>query len=201
MFIPGRNPKSQKSRKIQPPLILIIMASDESINILIVVDTDAVKAAYPNPSTDSTSPTGISHENQYMIAADPRGIVSGQGTGNLNFNANVGDSVHFRGTSIYQNSDDAIIIYNIVKYSGDEVFNTFVTNKVTRAGAVQPDPSELDGIPPLEVSQNFMSLDSTVSNAGTEGFKVYFGLYTLEDDGETQTLFGYYSWDPQITVQ
>ena len=177
------------------------MSTSEDINVLIVIDTDYVKEHYTTPSQDPDNPTGIAHTGEYMIAADPRGIISGQGTADLNFKANVGDNVSFRGTSIYQNSDDAVIIYDIVKYSGEEVFNTFTVNQVTRTGAVQPDPDTANGIPPLQTTQNFLSLDSKVKSAGTENFKVRFGLYTLDDNGEDQTLYGYFQWDPTITVQ
>ncbi|MFN8393094.1 MAG: inclusion body family protein [Bacteroidia bacterium] len=177
------------------------MASSETINVLIVIDTDYVKAHYPNGSKDKTKPTGINHSSQFMICADPRGVVSGQGTADLVFKANVGDNVSFRGTSIYQNSDDAVIVYGIKYWSGDQVFNTFVTDMVTLTGAVQPDPAQLDGLPAKNVTQSFTSLDSKVARAGKENFYVYFALYTLDGTGEKQTLFGYYYWDPQIQVQ
>lgn len=176
------------------------MSSSANIDILIVIDTAYVKQNYPNPSQDSSDPTAINRDSEYMIAADPSGIVSRQGTADLNFRGKVGDIVSFRGTSVDQNSADAVIIYNIVKYGGDQVFNTFMTDQVTRSHALQPNPSALSGIPPLNVSQNFLSLGSQVASSGTEQFQVYFGLYTLNDDGETQSLYGYYKWDPTITV-
>lgn len=177
------------------------MASSETINVLIVIDTDYVKAHYPNGSKDKDHPTAIDHSSQFMICADPRGVVSGQGTFDLVFKANEGDIVSFRGTSIYQNSDDAVIVYGIRHWSGDQVFNTFVTNMVTLTGAVQPDRTQLDGLPANNVPQSFTSLDSKVGQAGTENFYVYFALYTLDATGENQNLFGYYYWDPQIQVQ
>lgn len=176
-------------------------SSSEDINVLIVIDTDYVKRTYPNPSQDPNNPTGIDHNSQFMICADPRGIISGQGTADLNFKAFPGDQVSFRGISIYGNSDDAVIIYGIKYWSGDNVFNSFVTNLVQRKGAVEPDPSSPNGLPPKHVPLNFISLDSKVAKGGTENFFVYFALYTLGADGETQNLYGYYYWDPTITVQ
>jgi hypothetical protein len=176
-------------------------ASAQTINVLVVIDTDYVKSHYPNPSKDLNNPTGIDHNSQFMICTDPRGAVTGQGTADLSFPANVGDFVSFRGTSIYQNSDDAVIVYGIKYWKGDQVFNTFVTNMVTLTGAVQPDPNQLNGLPPKNVTQSFVSLDSKVARAGTENFYVQFGLYTLDGTGEKQTLFGYFYWDPQVRVQ
>lgn len=176
------------------------LASGESISVLVVIDTEYVKSKYPNPSKDPSKPTGIDHNSQFMICSDPRGIVSGQGTADLNFKALPGDTVSFTGTSIYDNSDDAVIVYNILYWKGDQVFNQFVPNLVVRNGAVQPDPNTENGLPALHVKANFSSLDSKVRNNGKESFYVQFALYTLGSDGNTQNLQGYYYWDPTITV-
>jgi hypothetical protein len=173
-------------------------ASLVEIDVLVVIDTDYVIANYPNPSQNQNSPTFIDHNSQYMIASDARGIISGQGTATLNFRAFPNDIVKFRGTSIYQNSDAAVIVYGVEYWYGDQVFNNFNSDKVTRAGAVMPNQNG-NGLPAETVKLNFMSLDSTVSNAGTENFYVYFALYVC-NDGENQSLYGYYAWDPAITV-
>lgn len=175
--------------------------STENINVMIVIDTDYVKTHYPNPSKDSTKPTGINHNSQFMICTNKRGIISGQGTADLNFRANVGDFVSFRGTSIYGNADDAVIVYDIERWSGDQVFNQFVPNLVERKRAAVPDPDTDNGLPAKNLVADFNSLDSKVRKAGKQNFYVYFALYTLAEDGETQKLLGYYYWDPTITVQ
>ncbi len=158
------------------------------------------KKNYPNPSKDPNNPTGINHSSQYMICSDPRGIISGQGTADLNFKANPGDSVWFRGTSIYQNSDDAVIVYGIVYWSGDKVFNQFTPVLVKRNRAVMPNVDTTNGLPAVQAPISFTSLNTTVKQSGTENFYVYFALYTLADDGQSQNLYGYYYWDPTCTV-
>jgi hypothetical protein len=177
-----------------------LASSAEQINILIVIDTDYVMDHNPNPSKDPANPTGIDHSSQRMICYDPRGVVSGQGTADLNFKANPGDLVSFTGTSIYDNSDSAVIVYGIKYWSGDHVFNNFVTNLVTRNRAVMPDPSQPNGIPPTQQKISFASYDSKVSGGGTENFYVYIAVYKLADDGQTQELYGYFYWDPTVTV-
>ena len=136
-----------------------------------------------------------------MIGYSPRGINSGQGTADLSFKANVGDLVSFRGTSIEQNSDDSVIVYGIKYWKGDKVFNRFISNKVVRSGAVQPNNTTDSGLPPVHKSQNFLSLDSIIAKSGTENFYVYIALYTLSSNGNSQEPYGYYYWDPQVTVQ
>ena len=174
--------------------------SAQSINVLIVIDTEYVKANYPNPSQDPNNPTGINHSSQFMICTGSRGIISGQGTADLNFKANPGDFTSFFGESIYANADDAVIVYGIKYWNGVNVFNTFTVDLVRRTNAVMPNVNTSNGLPAVTGPDNFISLDSRVSQKGTENFYVYFALYTLADDGETQKLFGYYYWDPTITV-
>ncbi|SFD88537.1 Inclusion body protein [Chitinophaga sp. CF118] len=181
-----------------------LKASMVSIDILVVINTDyikdyCVKNNIP-PHLDPNNPYGIDHSSEFMICTGAREIFSGQGTGDLYFRANPGDSVSFRGTSIYANSDDAVILYGIKKYEGDDVFNTFVVNKVRRNGAVIPDTSTPNGIPALHTQISFNSYTSTVSGSGEEGFKVQFGLYELDANGQIQNLYGYFDWDPRIKV-
>ena len=174
--------------------------SAKSMDILVVIDTELVKESYPNPSKDPDNPTGIAHNSQFMICTGTRGVVSGQGTADLNFKANPGDYVSFFGQSISANGDDAVIIYDIRYWNGAKVFNRFGIDVVTRQGAVKPNPESENGLPALNGPNDFISLDSRVRGQGIENFYVYFALYTLADNGEDQVLMGYYYWDPTITV-
>jgi hypothetical protein len=181
-------------------IMSIEIASGVDIKILIIIDTDYVKTTYSHPSQDPESPTGINHNGQFMICTDPRGIISGQGTADLNFKAKPRDIVSFKGISIYGNSVDAVIIYGIKHLSGNHVFRPFLPNLIERQYAVVPDVDTPDGLPAKTVAADFISLDSKVEKIGTENFYVCFALHTLAGDGETQQLFGYYCWDPSITV-
>ncbi|ECD9503911.1 DNA-directed RNA polymerase subunit beta [Salmonella enterica subsp. diarizonae] len=170
------------------------------INVLCVIDTELVKKKYPNPSQDPANPTGIVHDSEYMLVTGARGDVRGQGTADLSFRANVGDKVSFTGTSIYANADDAVIVYGIKFGGGTDVFSHFIPVVLTRDGAVMPDPHTPCGIPPTNQKINFSKYCADVQYAGKENFIVYFALYTLDDSGHNQKLFGYYCWDPAITV-
>jgi hypothetical protein len=180
---------------------LELNSSSQEIDILVVIDTDYVKSNYPNPSQDPNNPTGIDHNSQHMIVSNTNAI-SGQGTADLNFSAKAGDEVSFRSTSISQNSDDAVIIYNIKYWSGDQVFNTFVYDAVTRQQAVVPNYNSANGLPANTANITFSSFDSKVKSTGTENFYVQFALYQLDpNNSNNQILFGYYYWDPTITVK
>ena len=179
---------------------IVLDASSREIDVLIVIDTEFVKNKYPNPSQDPNAPTGIDHAGEFMLCTGSRGPVVGQGTADLKFQANPGDIVSFAATSIYANSDDAVIVYGINYWSGDHVFNTFVPNVVVRRGAAVPDPDTMNGLPAMQVAVNFASFGAKVKAGGTENFYVFFALYVLGADGETQNLFGYFYWDPTIVV-
>lgn len=185
-----------------------LAAVAQKVDILTVIDTETIKAFWNKsdpsrtPSQDKKNPTGLDHNNKFMICTGSRGIISGQGTGDLSFKANVGDTVAFAGTSAYNNQIDAVIIYAIKKFSGTDVFNQFNANLYVRKEAVQPDPNSdsRDGLPALHVPMNFSSFEASVRQSGQEGFGVCFALYTLSDNGQRQDLYGYFWWDPTITV-
>lgn len=178
-----------------------LLASNETINILVVIDTDLIMDQHPRQtSPDQTKPVGLAHTSQYMIATDPRGINSGQGSADLSFRANVGDYVSFTGTSIYDNADSAVIVYGINYWNGDKVFNSFVANTLTRRNAVMPNSDSSNGLPAVQQSRNFSNFSAQVARSGTENFYVYIAVYSLNDDGQTQSLYGYFYWDPQVTV-
>ena len=176
------------------------LMSATAINVLVVIDTEYITTHYPNPSRDPNKPTGIDHKSQFMVCADPLGIVSGQGTADLNFKARAGDYISFRGTSIYANSDDAVLVYKIVHWAGDNIFNAFASNMVARSNAIMPNIDTPSGIPAKISPINFSALDSRVMRVGKADLMIQFALYKLDNDGQSQRLFGYYYWDPTITV-
>jgi len=123
--------------------------------------------------------------------------IQAQGTADVTFTANPGDHVAFRGTSIYGNSDDAIIIYGI--RNTEQVFNKFDYLYFKLTGAASPDINQDNGLPALHIESKFYSYESRVKKAGKDMFWVQFALY-VKSDGENQTLFGFYEWDPTIVV-
>jgi hypothetical protein len=174
----------------------------QEINVLVVIDTEYLKGAHPNPSKDQNYPTAIDHAHQYMLCTGSRGIVSGQGSGDLEFMANAGDGITFTGVSINNNSDDAVIVYDLKHFCGEQVFSPFHADMIVRAGAVQPnaDSPNRNGLPPVKRAANFAVFYSKIRLSGREGLGLAFGLYTLAPNGRDQELYGYFWWDPYITV-
>lgn len=166
------------------------------IFVNVVIDTKYLKKNYPNPSKDKNNPTGVNHNSQFMIV-DGEHVISGQGTADLHIQAAPGDQVYFTGNSIESDSSDAVIIYGLPHWKGDEVMSPFMYIPVELNGAVQPIMSD-DGLPPELVFRRFMRYQASVIRSGTEWFYVRIAVY--EQQGSEQVLFGYYKWDPAITA-
>lgn len=169
----------------------------KTINILIVIDTDRVVASYPNPSKDQAHPTGIAHNLGYMVCTGTT-VNSGQGTGDLDFNALVGDTVRAFATSGSDNFEDAVLLYGLPKFSGDQVFSTFNYQDFTKS-TVNPQ-STTQPLPARIVDEEFWFYQASVIRKGTEGYMVEFALYTRDQNTGNPVLKGYYYWDPTIRV-
>lgn len=166
------------------------------INVQITIDTEAVIKDFPNPSTDSNQPTGIGHQYEYMVVTDGSAL-SGQGGADLNFAAQVGDNVRFSGTSGSGNFENAVLLYGINRFGGDQVFAPFMSFTYTKEGVA---PSGYHVLPAKLESLQYWFYEGRVINAGVENYKVAFALYTRDSFGKPQ-LHGYFEWDPTITVE
>lgn len=160
------------------------------INMIVVLDVDRLMRDYPNPSQDQNHPTGIVHNYAYMVVSNNKEI-SGEGTGDLNFSAGVGDRVRVHGISEYANFEKSILIYNMDRFQGDQVFGEFTSTTYTKKTAKPSGPNVL----PAEISNlDFWFFESNVKKTGTEGYYVKFAVYI------DTVLKGYFYWDPTITV-
>jgi hypothetical protein len=169
----------------------------KTVNILISIDTDSVKKSYPNPSHDPNHATGIGHNLGYMVATGTT-VNSGQGTGDLNFNALVGDTVRSFAISGSDNFEDSVLLYGMPRFSGDQVFGTFIYQNFTKSTVVANSP--VTPLPARIVEESFWFYQASVATKGTEGFMVQFGLYTRDPNSGQPVLYGYFQWDPTIKV-
>jgi hypothetical protein len=168
------------------------------IDILIAIDTDAVLANNPNPSKDPDSPTGIAHNMGFMVCTGTT-IVSGQGTGDLNFNALVGDTVRVFGVSGSDNFEASVLVYSLPKFGGTPVLDDFEYKNFNNKSSVVPQSTSTP-LPARIVPESFWFYQADVNNPGTENYMVQFALYGRDPNTGQPTLVGYYAWDPTITV-
>ena len=166
-----------------------------NVNVHITIDAASLVAAFPSPSQDSASPTMVGHNYAYMVVTDGSAI-SGNGTGDLNFSASVGDVVRFSAASSSNNYDDAVLIYGIAPFGGGTVVIDNLLGLTYPSTDVYPSgPSVL---PAETAARTFTFFQGAVSATGTEHYSVYFALYTRVE--RQLTLYGYFGWDPTITV-
>ncbi|MDD5271981.1 MAG: inclusion body family protein [Methylovulum sp.] len=176
------------------------MPSKNKNAILMVINTESVKARYVAPSKNAGRPTSIDNSGQFMLSSGVGHISGNPVNADLAFLANKGEEVSFRAVSVYGNSDDAVILYGMKHCSGNKVFRAFKSNLVTLEGAVEPDNASDNGLPAVLESMNFASLDTKVAMPGVENLYINFALYALADDGQTQQLYGYFQWESTISV-
>lgn len=137
----NRKARNRVGKNKKPFFMENLQASAVFINILSVIDTEYVKSTYPNPSQDPNNPTSIDHYSEFVLCTGSRGTFD-PGTAVLSFTANPGDEVPFRAVSIYDNSDDAVIVYGIAPFGeSSNLFNTFVADVVTLQQLQSPIPT------------------------------------------------------------
>ncbi len=168
----------------------------KTINIDVIFDAEGIMAKY-GKNSDQNNPTGIAHSFGYMVATS--NTMSGSGTGDLVFSALVGDVVRFFGATASNNFENAALIYGLPRYSGDQVFKPFESTTYTKSGV---SPRDGDNVLPAIISdQKFWFYESSVKNKGTENYKVQFALYSRNATTGQPELYGYFQWDPTISVQ
>lgn len=173
------------------------------IDVIVVVDTAALYAFYQHksPSKNHLSPTPITHDYSYMVASYAY-VVDHQASPDLHLKAKVGDTLRFTGMSESANFDHGVIVYNITTFAGDKVHSS-----------VQPMIFEKDSVRPVEnkfpqvqfPDKVFGPIQLSVSRKGKSQYKVHFAMYSRAQGGTNegngnQTLFGYFEWDPTLTV-
>lgn len=175
-----------------------------TVNLIMIVDTDVIKTTY-GPNKGQSAAQGLNHhEGIHLIC--PKANYVGEANGasdpaNIIFSANVQDYVAFWGTTISNNSDDAVIVYDVSPNSNNpNVFNDFHSDQETLTSAIVP--SQPNAMPGQPATVSFYSFESKVKAKGTEAFTISFALYQIDpSDPEKQILYGCYYWDPTIEVK
>lgn len=169
----------------------------KTINVLITIDTDLVISQNPSPSTAANEPTTLTHDFTYgFMVVSGTTVNSGQGTALLNFNALVGDTVRFFAVSGSNNFEAAVLLYGLPRYQDDQVLSPFAYMSFTRSAVKPGTPNPL---PPTIVNEQFWFFQANVIQPGSERFLVQFGLYRRDLNGQL-ALYGYFQWDPTISV-
>ncbi|WCG84764.1 inclusion body family protein [Pectobacterium sp. A5351] len=174
-----------------------LKSSNSIINIIVVIDTDSIIRDFTgkNPSQDANKPTGISHQYSYMVVSSGSAL-QGQASADLNIKANVGDVIRWTGTSESDNFDSSVLVYGLPKFGGTDVFTGTTFKMYTKTSML---PKQNGPFPVTYTDQSYWFIQADINQKGTENYQIQFGLY-YRPDGGAQQLFGYFCWDPTITV-
>uniref|UniRef100_A0A8D8XJE4 Inclusion body protein n=1 Tax=Cacopsylla melanoneura TaxID=428564 RepID=A0A8D8XJE4_9HEMI len=165
-------------------------------NILVVIDTDRLEADYKDAhrSLDPEKPTPLEHKYAFMITNNDN-VVSGQATADLHIKGLVGDTVKWFGTSETNNFDIQVIVYNI-KHDKSDILSE-VRQEVYGKKYTYPKSKDMADIDHIYFKT--FKLDASLKEVGSVDYHVCFAVYTTVNSNERQ-LFGYFEWDPKITV-
>lgn len=169
------------------------------IDISVVFDTVTIEERYGEPSQKSTHPTGINHQDVYMIATKSVVQDGTQASADLTINALVDDSIRWRSESLSGNSDKSAIIYKIQKFGEGTLVTSEPEVRITHPDEPIPNLNDPASFSPKPSRDVYMTCD--VLRKGTEKYKVWFYLVDKDENtGELKT-HGYYYWDPTIHVR
>ncbi|MCH4997677.1 inclusion body family protein [Pectobacterium carotovorum] len=176
-------------------------SSNNVINVIVIIDTDRIinDPSIKSVSKDQAHPTPIGHQYSYMVAPS-QSAISGEGTGDLNIRANRDDVIRWTGISESANSDSSVLIYGLPRYAGDTVFTQV---EFVNSGRLEAEPAPTNNTSPFPVTfteQKHWYTQATITKLGTEQYQVQFALY-YRPHGGNQELYGYFQWDPTITVK
>ena len=168
----------------------------KTINIDVMFDTVTIEERYKGGGS-AENPIGINHADVFMVTQKAV-VASGQATADLSINALVNDTIRWRSESLSGNTDQAAIIYKIVKFSGKEV-TTVPAMRVSYPPTPIPDPGNPTSYQPSSTQADvFLSCEVLIQ--GTEGYQVWFYIVNKDPNTGKLSTFGYYYWDPTINV-
>ena len=175
-----------------------------NLKVLLVIDTDYIMENHEANNDGPDSPDQVGGKSLRIIYSGARSAKSGNEDADLSLRAKKEDHITFRAISCSGNSDDAVILYKIKHKEGTKVFSNFITDIEEIGEAAVPDPDTREGQGPLQGVHgelDFTSQEAIIKRVGTEILSVRFAVYTLNDAGNKQILYGYFEWNAKIIVE
>ncbi|GLY59366.1 AidA/PixA family protein [Pectobacterium carotovorum] len=171
--------------------------SHNIIYINTTIDTDAIiNDSSIKISTDEKKPQLIDNKFAYMVTTNDLAIM-GSGTGELSIVANIDDIIRWSSMSESANIDSSVIIYNISKNTGPNIFSNPEFYKRKRSAA---EPGSLIPIPVSFVEQNNWYMQSTLLATGTQSYNIQFALYN-RPNGQEQKIYSYFEIAASVSVK
>ncbi|MEO8234677.1 MAG: AidA/PixA family protein [Flavobacterium sp.] len=165
--------------------------------ILILIDTISIQKKYTEPSLDLCNPIQIDLSNRFLICSrnlNPMFEISLNG---ISLQAEIGDRIIFTGISIDGGSFDSIILYKI-----ETLQSVKEENKVKVFGKFNPECFERSVVQnkvgvdnefsTYLMNQNFILFKSCINKFSNQDVKISFAVYIIDNDGQQQSLYGYF---------
>ena len=147
------------------------------ITCLTVIDAVTISNHFDNPSQDASHPTqlgSLANSTIFMVVAEDNQLNGSNATAGLNIRAKKDDSIHWRATTLSANEDAKVNFTRFVKVGGDNVID-----------------------PPTKVSGE-QEWTATVRQVARGSQEIYNWVFEILDS--SGDLYGYFQWDPAITV-
>jgi hypothetical protein len=177
----------------------LVNSINEVINVEIIIDTDRLINDFETPSQDADSPIAIDHNYMYVVVSTPSGTSGNENNINLKLSAEVEDVIRFNAISEYNNMDNSVLLCEIKKVKGANVFGKFkskVYNKISVEAASGKSP-----LPPEFAKRVFWFYESSVKKMGKETFSLKFALYVRIRGQQDPVFFGYFICHQVIVVE
>jgi hypothetical protein len=172
---------------------------NENINVQIIIDTDKIINDYGTPSEDERSPIAIDHNYMYVVVSTPNAATGHENATNLLLSAEVEDLIRFNALSEYNNMDNSVLLCEIKKVKGTNVFGKFkskVYNKIAIQAAIGESP-----LPAVFSKKTFCFYEAHIKRTGKEIFVLKFALYRRIRGRKDPVLFGYFTYSQIIVVK
>lgn len=177
----------------------VINSIDKIVNVQIIIDTDKLINDYGTPCEDDNAPIAIDHNYIYVVVSTPNATRGYENDDNLKLKAEVGDVIRLNATSEYNNMDSSVLLFEIKKIKGTNVFEKFkskVYNKIGIQAAIGESP-----LPAVFLKKTFCFYESHIKRVGKEIFSLKFALYRRIRGQKEPVLFGYFSFNQIIVVK
>ncbi len=165
---------------------------------LIVIDTISLLTSSFAPSSDQATPASMD-PSLWNLILPGRPETSPELDAAFSMRLAKGSKLTLRCVSATCNYDAATILYGA---TGHTLPHGLYTTKVVISSlmAVQPDPDQLNGLPPLQATQNFTALKMKFLGIGIVRFYLEVAVYDTAGNGEDQELYGYYKLPLTVLV-
>jgi hypothetical protein len=177
----------------------VINSIDKIVNVQIIIDTDKLINDYGTPCEDDNTPIAIDHNYIYVVVSTPNASRGYENDDNLKLKGEVGDVIRLNAISEYNNMDSSVLLCEIKKIKGTNVFEKFkskVYNKIGIQAAVGESP-----LPAVFSEKTFWFYESHIKRVGKEIFSLKFALYRRIRGQKEPVLFGYFSFNQIIVVK